>query len=68
MSEPNTSAWPFPELPKTDDLDISAIFGGGGAPADDSTASSLQETKCLRWMAFGSHAIRTEISCFRVRL
>ena len=36
MSEPNTSAWPFPELPKTDDLDISAIFGGGGAPADDS--------------------------------
>ena len=36
MSEPNTSAWPFPELPKTDDLDISAIFGGGGDPADDS--------------------------------
>ena len=35
MSEQNTSAWPFPEVPNTDDLDISAIFGGDGAPAAD---------------------------------
>lgn len=41
MSEPNTSAWPFPELSKTDDLDISAIFGGSGAPADDSNPFDL---------------------------
>lgn len=33
MSDQNTSAWPFPEVPNTDDLDIDAIFGGGSAAA-----------------------------------
>lgn len=36
MSEQNTNAWPFPEIPNTDGLDIDSIFGGGGTPASDS--------------------------------
>lgn len=34
MSEQN--AWPFPELPESEGLDINAIFGGSSAPATDS--------------------------------
>lgn len=35
MSEQNTNAWPFPDMPATDDLDINAIFGGSGTAATD---------------------------------
>lgn len=35
MSEQNTNAWPFPEVTDANDLDINAIFGGGGTDAAD---------------------------------
>ena len=34
MSEPNSSAWPFGELTDSGDLDVDAIFGGGGSASD----------------------------------
>ena len=35
MSEQNTNAWPFPEVTDANDLDINAIFGGGGTDTAD---------------------------------
>ncbi len=43
MSEQN--AWPFAELPDTDGLDINAIFGGGGAAANDSNPFDIPQAQ-----------------------